>query len=79
MAKDESKFSEAEAQRRYEQALKGAFKTPPQAMKDVPPSARAQSRVKGEHSDGSEVSPELRATMRANSSAIADLTKKASG
>jgi hypothetical protein len=35
-SKRDDKFSEAEAQRRYEQALKGAFKTPPQAMKDVP-------------------------------------------
>jgi hypothetical protein len=37
--KDASKpkeYTEEEAKRRYEQALKGAFKTPPQQMKEVP-------------------------------------------
>jgi hypothetical protein len=36
MAKSSGQYSEQESQRRLEAALRGAFKTPPLQMKDIP-------------------------------------------
>lgn len=44
MKKGES-YTEQETRRRFESALRGAFKTPPVAMKDIPPKrAKAQRK-----------------------------------
>jgi len=44
-AKRDNKFSEREAKQRLDAALRGAFKTPPTPMKDIPSKRpKAQSR-----------------------------------
>jgi len=37
-------FSKQEAERRFEAALRGAFKTPPMPMKSIPPKRRTARR-----------------------------------
>lgn len=34
--KPDEEYDDQEAERRFEQALKGAFKTPPEPLKDIP-------------------------------------------
>jgi hypothetical protein len=48
-AKRDEQFSKREAKQRLEAALKGAFKTPPTPMKDIPskrPRAQEKDHVK---------------------------------
>ena len=45
----DDKYGDAEAQRRFEAALKGAFATPPKPMKEIPrkrPRAKREPRAK---------------------------------
>jgi hypothetical protein len=43
-AKRDDQFSKREAKQRLEAALKGAFKTPPTPMKDIPPKRPSAQR-----------------------------------
>jgi hypothetical protein len=42
---DPDRFSKREAKQRLEAALKGAFKTPPTPMKDIPPKRQSKQRI----------------------------------
>jgi hypothetical protein len=44
--KRDEQYSEKETEQRFERALRGAFKTPVLARKDVPPSQRAKEARK---------------------------------
>jgi hypothetical protein len=43
MEKKPDQYTKAEAQRRFDAALRGAFATPPKPMKDIP---RQRSKIK---------------------------------
>lgn len=48
-SKRDDKYSEEEAQRRFDAALRGAFSTPPKPMKDIPrkrPKTKRKPRAK---------------------------------
>jgi len=49
--KQDEQFSESEAQRRFDAALRGAFATPPKPMKEIPrkrpkPKRKSSSKAK---------------------------------
>jgi hypothetical protein len=46
-AKRDDQFGKREAKQRLEAALKGAFKTPPTPMKDIPPKRHVKQRDSG--------------------------------
>ncbi len=45
MAKDPEKFSDKETKQRFDAMLKGALKSPPKPLKDIPKTATAKRRA----------------------------------
>jgi hypothetical protein len=43
---DDEHYSRDEAQQRFDDALRGAFKTPPTPMKDIPKKRRLKNRIR---------------------------------